>query len=509
MKPSEISGKLLGRNMVLNLMGQGLPLIVGLVTIPFIIQGLGTERFGLLSLAWVILGYFLIFDLGLGRATTKFVAEALGKEEREKIPRIVWTAVSVQVIFGIFGGIVLASLTPLLVDHILKIPSELTTEAKNMFYLLALSIPVVLISSSFQGILEACQRFDLVNAVKVPSSCLSFLLPLVGLLLGFKLPGIVVLILLSRLGALAVFVLLNIRIMPQLRKYAGSLSLFPRLFSFGGWITVTNIVGPILVYLDRFLIGSLMSMGAVAYYSAPYEMVTRLWIVPVSLTTALFPAFSTLGASENKDKISIIFSRSVKYIILALGPITLIVALFARDILKIWLGSDFSVESTVVLQVLALGVLVNSLAHTPFALLQGVGRPDIPAKFHLLEVVFYVGIAWLLISKWGINGAAVAWTLRVTIDTLLLFMAVFKVYKLSFNSLSINGVGRAGVTFIMLIVLSCLIKNLTDVFKLPVQILFIIPVFGLFAWICWRYVMDISDRTVVMKIANLQNKKEE
>lgn len=502
MKSPEISGKLLAHNMLLNLIGQGLPLLVGVVSVPFIIRGLGTDRFGLLSLAWVVLGYFAIFDLGLGRATTKFVAEALGKGEEKEIPRIAWTSVTVQALFGLLGSMVLIALTPLLVGRILNVPPVLIGEAKVMFYILAPSVPIILISSSFQGILEAFQRFDLVTAVKIPSSTLTFLLPLLGLYFGFRLPGIVMLTLLARIGALLVYIMLDFRIMPQLRKYSGSLSLFPHLFSFGGWVTVTNIVGPILVYLDRFLIGSLLSMASVAYYSAPYEMVTRLSIISTSLSVTLFPAFSSLEGVENKEKIGTIFARSVKYILLTLGPVVLIVMLFARDILGLWLGTEFLLESTIVLQVLALGVLINSLAHTPFALLQGVGRPDLPAKFHLFELLIYIGIAWLLVSKWGINGAAMAWTLRVTLDTFLLFGAVFWVYKLSSQTLSINGVWRAGLIFVILAGLSFLVKSLTGFLGLPVQILLIVPVFGLFGLFCWRYVIDTSDRRVVVEVAN-------
>ena len=502
MKSPEISGKLLAHNMLLNLIGQGLPLLVGVVSVPFIIRGLGTDRFGLLSLAWVVLGYFAIFDLGLGRATTKFVAEALGKGEEKEIPRIAWTSVTVQALFGLLGSMVLIALTPLLVGRILNVPPELIGEAKVMFYILTPSVPIILISSSFQGILEAFQRFDLVNAVKIPSSTLTFLLPLFGLYFGFRLPGIVMLTLLARIGALLVYMMLDFRIMPQLRKYSGSLSLFPHLFSFGGWVTVTNIVGPILVYLDRFLIASLLSMASVAYYSAPYGMVTRLSIISTSLSVTLFPAFSSLEGAENKEKIGTIFARSVKYILLTLGPVVLIVMLFARDILGLWLGTEFLLESTIVLQVLALGVLINSLAHTPFALLQGVGRPDIPAKFHLFELLIYIGIAWLLVSKWGINGAAMAWTLRVTLDTFLLFGAVFWVYKLSSKTLSINGVWRAGLIFVILAGLSFLVKRLTGFLGLPVQILLIVPVFGLFGLFCWRYVIDTSDRRVVVEVAN-------
>ena len=50
-------------------MGMVLPLIVGVLSIPFAIKGLGKEGFGILTIAWVILGYFGLFDFGLSRAT--------------------------------------------------------------------------------------------------------------------------------------------------------------------------------------------------------------------------------------------------------------------------------------------------------------------------------------------------------------------------------------------------------------------------------------------------------
>jgi O-antigen/teichoic acid export membrane protein len=179
----DISGSLIARNTLLNLIGQALPLLVGVVTIPLVVHGLGTDRFGLLSLAWVILGYFTIFDLGLGRATTKYVAEALGKGESDQVPEIIWTAVTFQAVLGLVGALVLFGITDLLVESVLKIPPQLFGEAKDTFHLLALSIPLVLVSSSFSGVMEAAQRFDLENAVRIPSSILTFILPLVGLYL--------------------------------------------------------------------------------------------------------------------------------------------------------------------------------------------------------------------------------------------------------------------------------------------------------------------------------------
>src|SRR5712691_11098433 len=109
----EITGKLLARNWILNLAGQAVPLVVGLVTIPYLIRGLGTERFGVLSIAWVLLGYFGLLDLGLGRATTKFVAECLGKGDTGRLPGFVWTSLWSQVLFGVAGATLAVGATPL------------------------------------------------------------------------------------------------------------------------------------------------------------------------------------------------------------------------------------------------------------------------------------------------------------------------------------------------------------------------------------------------------------
>jgi len=499
----KISGSLLARNTLLNLIGQAVPLLVAVVTVPFVVRGLGTERFGLLSLAWVVLGYFTIFDLGLGRATTKYVAEALGKGEEGQVPSILWTAVTTQMLLGLLGALFLFGITDFLVERILNIPPQLLSEAKDTFHLLALSIPVVLVSSSFSGVIEATQRFNLVNAVKIPSSVLTSILPVVGLLLGLGLPGIVALILITRFGTLVVFGVINLRIIPALREYSVSYNLFFHLFAYGGWITISNIVGPVLVYLDRFLIGSILTISAVAYYTAPYDAVTRLWIISASLTATLFPAFSTLEGIKDRQKLGDIFARSIKYVLLASGPIVIVIGLFAKEILQIWLGTDFAAESTVAMQVMVFGVLINSLAFTPFALLQGIGRPDLPAKFHLLELPVYVGVAWILVSEFGIAGAAGAWTMRVVLDALLLFWAVFKVYRLSPRLLAESGMAFAILELVMLAGIAYGLKASGLALPLTVQFLLAIGLLASFAFLAWNYVLDDTDRSIVCKVTKL------
>jgi O-antigen/teichoic acid export membrane protein len=109
-----------------------------------------------------------------------------------------------------------------------------------------------------------------------------------------------------------------------------------------------------------------------------------------------------------------------------LFPIVLTIVAFARPGLELWLGTEFAGHSYRVLQWLTVGVFVNSLAQIPFVLLQGRGRPDIPAKFHLIELPFYLAVVFALIGKWGVEGAAMAWVARAALDAILLFSAAWR-----------------------------------------------------------------------------------
>lgn len=430
----EIKPSLLARNTILNMIGLGLPMVIGVLAMPVTIKLLGTERFGILSLVWVAVGYLAFFDLGLGRATTKFIAEAIGKRETEKISRILWTTAFFQLILGLAGAALLAFATPLLVTRILRIDPRFIAEARVSFILIGASLPVVLASASFRGALEARQRFDLVNIVKGTSSTLNYLLPLAGVAAGFDLRGIVGLLVGTRALILVCWIALCLKTYPGLgRGIAVRGENVPALLKFGGWVTVSNVVQPVLNYLDRFLIGSLVNMRAVGYYVAPFEIITKAGILPGSLVLTLFPSFSHFQGRAEPGRAKTLFGYAVKYLIISIGPISVLLVFLARPILRLWLGADFAARSAAVFQIMAAGFLVTALADVGLAYIQGMGRPDLAAKVHTVELVLFVPVAWLLIRAWGITGAAAAWGLRVLFDLAALYTLAWRVGDLRFT----------------------------------------------------------------------------
>ena len=430
----EIGPALVARNTVLNMIGLGLPMAVGVLALPFTIHGLGTERFGILSLVWVVVGYLAFFDFGLSRATTKFIAEALGRGDPEEVPGFLWTTVIAQGLLGLVGTALVVAATPLLVGRILHVPAGLRPEAQVSFVLIGISLTVVLVSASFRGALEAGQRFDLVNIVKGASSTLNYLLPLAGVWLGLDLRGIVALLLGARVLALVIWLWLCLKALPVLKGRPGfRRDRAPGLLIFGGWLTVSNVVRPVLTYLDRFLIGSLMNIKAVGFYVAPSEIVTKAGILPGSLILTLFPSFSAFQGREDHGKSRSLYAYAVKYMIIGVGPAAVLMVALAGPVLRIWLGAEFARTSTLVFQVLAFGFLTTSLSDIPLALIQGVGRPDLPAKLNLAEFLIFVPLAWASIKAWGIEGAAAAWTLRVTFEMTALFVMAARVGNVRFT----------------------------------------------------------------------------
>jgi O-antigen/teichoic acid export membrane protein len=411
------------KNTLLNLGGQGLPFLVGIFTIPVIIKGLGVERFGILALAWMVIGYFSLFDLGLGRALTQIIANKLEKEDAIKLSGLIWTALVIMVVMGILGAVIAGFLSPFLVSKVFKMPDQLRPESLSAFYILSVFIPVVVFSSGFVGILAAYHRFDLINTVRLPLGLATFIGPLLVLPFSNSIVPVILLLALSRLASCIVQYLFCLRVMPELRikKHFIPEAVKP-LLSFGGWMTVSNIISPLMVYLDRFIIGALISVTAVAYYATPYEIVTKLWIVPGALVAALFPAFAATSNGNTTRTIQLL-SKSIAATFIFLFPLVLIIVTFSREGLMIWLGDNFASNSTSVLKLLAVGVFVNCLAQVVFALVQGRGRADLTAKFHLLEFLLYLPLLLWAIKQYGIVGAAAAWIFRVTIDGLLLLWA--------------------------------------------------------------------------------------
>jgi len=430
------SSPLLARNATLNLATEGWIFIVLLAAMPKLVSFLGETSFGLFSLAWVTIGYLAFLDVGVNRAATKFVSGHLAEQDHASVLQIVRTAFAANLVLGLAGGLAVVLATPYLVHSVFKVSSDLSGQARLTFYVVGLAVPVLLVQGVFRAVLSSYQRFGWINAVNAATTAAQWIAAALLAWKGYGVALVVLATVVARfLAALAYAIVLSQTLAGlQLFRFDGLHGL-AKLVRFGSWVTVSQLVSPLLVYLDRALIASFVSLGAVTLYTVPTEVMTRLRIIPASLVTTLYPAFSERGGEDQKDQLQRLYAGSVRYLMIVVLPGILFLVVFGTDLLSIWMGPEFAKQTGLVLQILGFGVLLNCMANIPYNAVQALGRPDITGKFHLFELPLYLALCIIMIPRWGIVGAAMVNSFRISLDAVLLFWAAHRYCRCSIETL--------------------------------------------------------------------------
>ncbi|ADI29618.1 flippase [Methylotenera versatilis] len=407
------------KNIIWNFIGSLLPLLVGVMVFPLIIKAYGTERFGILTIAWSLVGYFSLFDMGLSRALTQMVSEKISKNTNDyEIVEMIHTAFRIMWLLGAIGGFILWLISSWLAHNVLSVSPGIEQETIHTFSILAISIPFVVHTSALRGVMDALQLFKQASLIRMLLGIGTFLGPYFSSLYSNSLIyAAYALVLVRFVGWIMHLYAVNSTSLLSNESASYNCKWLKQLFTFGGWMTISNIIGPLMIYLDRFVIAAMLGTTAVAYYVAPYEVITKLWVIPAAFSGVLFPLFAQEWRT-NPLTAAKMLNQGISYVLILSYPAVLLAALFSNEWLAFWLSKEFAVKGSHLVCWLAAGVLVNSVAQIIYAKIQGAGRADWTAKLHLAESIPYWIFLWLAIKQFGIEGAAMAWFFRVSVDTL-------------------------------------------------------------------------------------------
>lgn len=403
-----------------NLAGLLLPLVIAAITVPALLSSLGAERFGLLALVWGIVGYAGSLDLGLGRALTQYVATLPAEQWRLQVRSVLKTTSALTFMSGSIFGLLLFVAASGGVQHWFNTTTVSETELETVILLVAFVLPVQAMSATYRGLCEASQRFQGINIIRILLGVVTFAGPGIALWFSETLILPVLLLVIARLLALGVFRILALRCLVDTAPNAQfDRILARRLFSFGGWVTVSGILSPIMLQADRFTIGAVLSAAAVSAYVIPYELVVQSLVLVGAVSATVFPAFSRMIASQ-PELLHAYFKLWLRRIAGLMLCVAVLLALMLPVILPLWLGDKATPDMALIGQILCVGVFANALAAMYYALIQAHGRADVTAKFHLIELPVFLILLFALIHLFGPAGAAMAWSGRMLLDLLLL-----------------------------------------------------------------------------------------
>ncbi|MCQ4280803.1 flippase [Pseudomonas stutzeri] len=400
------------RNSFLSLASLAIPLLVGLLTVPYIINDLGLQRFGVLTLIWAVIGYASLFDLGISRALTKRVAALQGRMPR--LRSVVRSGLCLMALFGVVMGLLTLVVTRQFDYQRFGLGKD---EFDLSVLLLAASIPLVIISGGLRGILEGLHRFSVVSTVRLGFGLVTFIAPVFVLGSAPRIDYIIAIMLCARFVGMLVMAWSCRTYLPK-----GNVSQSRRrvelrnMLTFGGWITVSNLASALMLYMDRFFLASSSFASSLALYTTPYEFVTKLFILPSALSSVLFPYMARCTKFVGISNQLLILGSAI--VLASVTPVVALIILFAPELLGWWVSPEFSRGAAPTLRILAIGVMFNCLAQIFQTYLLGRGHAAWMAKMHLVELVLFLPLLYVSIQSFGIEGAAWAWTLRILVDSI-------------------------------------------------------------------------------------------
>ena len=401
-----------GINMIFTI----LMIAITVVTVPLYIGQIGLERYGILTLVWTLTGMLSVFDLGMGAATTHFVARARSGLPGPAIGNVIMTTGLVNLTIGsVLGLLFWIAIGPLVFGRV-DVGEGLGGEIAGMLDWIALLIPVSLLSAIFRSTLDGQRRFITGNVIGSGGNIATVIGALMtAYWVGPALPNLVLSVLTVRSVVLVAYFLACLSALRSGHLMTGKE--FRETLRFGGWDLLFSSVSGVLGSADRFVIGWIAGASATALYAIPMSFTARLRFLPEAVLRTLFPRLSETAGIEEHRRLG---QRALTGVIVAMATIIIPAILFVRPFFGIWLGPEFSASSGAIAQILLVTVFLQSCLRVLFVIERAAGRPKLPARVRTVTAVPMIATVTLFVWLMGAPGAALA--LAVTFACELLWM---------------------------------------------------------------------------------------
>jgi O-antigen/teichoic acid export membrane protein len=386
-----------------------------------------------------------LFELGLGPATAQRMASLVAASPGQR-NELLWASIFLCLGVGLVVGILLMLIAGPALSSVRGVTPALRLEIAGAVPFLALSLPASTAYGVLSGALQGRERFLILNTVSASANALMSILPLVvAMVAGPSLPSLIAVVLGTRLLSVIALALYCVKAVPLGRPVIPPLALLKSLLRFGGWVTGAGLLTPLLTSLEKFMIGYVAGVSAVSVYMVPFNLVSRIVPLPVSLSSALFPRFAS-AQGEEADRLEIQAMRT-------LCALITLVAIFLMVILGIflnlWIGNQLAAKAAPVAYIVLVGLWFNSFSHISHAKLMGLGRPDLITKISLFQLIPYAMALYAAVYLWGIYGAAGLWSVRMAIESGI-FLYVSGQPKRVSRLLVLPGLGMIGAMAIAL-----------------------------------------------------------
>jgi O-antigen/teichoic acid export membrane protein len=415
-----------GRNILANVAGTGLGIVVFLAVVPVYLRLLGAEAYGLVGLLTTVTIAATALDLGLGatmnRETARMTAQSTAGDGFADVAATLQAACWVV---GIAAGVLFAVLAPAMATRWLSFSMLSVGEVRSALGLMGATLPALVVRGFYLAALNGLQRQGLANLIQVGGT-LARAAGTVAALQVVKPTATVFFVtqLVLFYAEVAVLAAAQHRSLPVVarRGRVRSAAIRP-VVAFSAGLAGTMLLGMALTSMDQVILSAILPLAEFGYYTLAVTAAAAVGQVVRPVTTAVYPRFSQLfergdtgGAAEDYH----FFSQLVAIVVLPLGAL---LVFFPGDVLTLWTRDAGLVRhAAVVLSLRTLGTVLNALMHVPHVVQLAFGWSTLGASVNAVAFLVMAPVIVVFSLLWGGPGAALAWTV-LNLGVLVVAMA--------------------------------------------------------------------------------------
>lgn len=364
-------------NALFNTVSGLIPLLLSFLFWPYIVESLGDSSYGIFALVSTVIGYFSLLDLGLGNAVVKYVAEYAG-QDREQTEEVIGVALSIFLVAGLVGILIILSIARVLATEVMKVPPELVDAAYHAFCAASLGFFFTMLLTLFTAVTNGLSRYDISSSAMAVMGITTTVGAVLLLRSGFSLIHLVWLNVLVPMLVVVFYAIMVRRLLPHV-------SFRPRLnrrtlkqiLHFGMFAMLSRVTDVVSGQVNLLIIGAVLGVASVTYYVIPFTILSRLTNLLCRIGMVIFPAISELQGQNRPDTIRELYLTTSRIILSFTAAFTVPLLVFGVDFLRLWMDPEFAERGGLVLQLITGAVFLTLCTNVPTFVVNGLGKPKI------------------------------------------------------------------------------------------------------------------------------------
>jgi O-antigen/teichoic acid export membrane protein len=407
----------LARNIFTNWGAQAVQMVAGFVLPRMIDQRLGQATLGVWDLAWSLVVYFGLVQVGVTSSINRYVAYHRAKDDFDGINRVLSSIAMVMRAMGAtaFG---LAVLFTYLVGPLFhqRLGTHLT-EARWLVLLLGLGLSVQISATVYSSILTGLHRWDWHNGIQAATNMLTLVVMVGALLMGQGVIGVAVANVAGEALGRSARIVVAYRLCPwlEIKRRHFRWETAKEMLGFGGKSFMTYISQLLLNSSVSLLIAGHLGPAALALYQRPVSLIRNFQVFVNKYAMVFSPTISSFQGAGRQSEVRSLALKATRYGIYLSLPVLLLLVVFGGEVMRLWMGGRYADPLLVAVVVLGLS---SQIAYIPLnGALVGLNLHGTYGVANLLAAATALLGSYIALGvlHTGVRGVAVAVSIPLTI----------------------------------------------------------------------------------------------